>query len=316
MTCVKKNFGAKSCASFSVSIWPKINYPTGSLVEYLLIFLVVIAGVVVGLVLAVVVTFFVIKFLLKRWVNQFTEAVGEATKGIAPFMQPLRIKLERETSPAWEDKTAVKSAAKSLKAAGFQDAGAYLIQEVPDMCLQALVQPEKQVYAVIYEQPDRGVWFEVVSRYEDGDSFTCTTAPATGLDRPTKSVLARFPANVDPAEMYEDHLQKRPDKELAPAAAEKFKQDFERAYADEMDWRFERGGFTQDEIRKTLKKIGVESTDKEVREVHTMQQGQVANWLQTKLSENFRAQANISDAKWLKIQHRVVFIHDRMTGDE
>jgi hypothetical protein len=284
--------------------------------ELLAIFLVVVAGIVVGFLLTVLLAFFLIRWWLRRWVKQFTDVAVEATKGIAPFMQPLRIKLEREPNPEWEDATAVKSAAKSLKAAGFKDAGVYLIDEVPDMCIQALVQPEKNVYAVIYEQPDRGVWFEVVSRYEDGASFASTTAPATGLDRPSRSVMERFPPSIDPAEMYEDHLKNRPDKPLAPATAEEFCQAFESAYAEEMDWRFERGGFTQDEIRKNLKTLGSDCSNDQVKQVHAMQQAQVNQWLQTKLQENYRAQANLSDAKWRKVQERLFFIHDRLTRDE
>ena len=123
--------------------------------EYLYIFLIVIAGMFVGFLLIVITAYLLIKWWFRRFVSQFAEIANEATKGIAPFMQPLRIQLERELHPEWTNKSAVKSVAKSLKAAGFQDAGTYLIDEVPDVCIMALVMPEKNVYAVIYEHRTR-----------------------------------------------------------------------------------------------------------------------------------------------------------------
>jgi len=150
-----------------------------------------------------------------------------------------------------------------------------------------------------------------VSRFEDGASFTSTTAPATGLDRPTNFGFERFPTNADPAEMFEDHLKNRPGKTIAPASAEDFCRHFEQAYAEEMDWRFERGGFTEDDIRNNLKSTGCECGDDQVKQVHVMQLAQVNQWLQTKLQENYRAQANITEAKWRKLQHHVFFILDQ-----
>jgi hypothetical protein len=83
-----------------------------------------------------------------------------------------------------------------------------------------------------------------------------------------------------------------------------------------MDWRFERGGFTEDEIRNNLKRLGDDTTDEQIKQVHAMQQAQVGQWLMTKLKENFRATATITDAKWRKIEGRVIFVHDRLTNDE
>jgi hypothetical protein len=47
-----------------------------------------------------------------------------------------------------------------------------------------------------------------------------------------------------------------------------------------------------------------------------MQQAQMGQWLQVKLQENFRAQSNLSDAKWRQMEYRMIFVHDRMTADE
>src|SRR5262249_29832067 len=133
---------------------------------------------------------------------------------------------------------------------------------------------------------------------------------------PAKKPSERFEPDADPAHVYKQHLARRPQNGLRPATAERFKADFERAYADEMDWRFERGGVTQDENRNNLKLLCTDTTDEKVKQVHAMQQAQVTQWLQTKLTENYRAMNEISDAKWRKLEPRVIFVHDRMNSEE
>lgn len=284
--------------------------------EYLWLGLAIAGGMCFGFVLIIVVIFLAFKFWMRRAFKEFGELAEGMTKGIAPFMQPLRVQLEEMDEHEWADKAAVKRVMKPLRTLGFEDGGAYLIDEVPDVSVQALFEPTNAVYAVVYEHPDRGVWFELVSGYEDGASLTSTTAPPSGLDRPPTKVIERFDADADPNDVYQQHLANRPDQPPQPVSAERFKRDFEKAYADEMDWRFERGGFTEDEIRKNLKSMGTESTDEQIKQVHAMQQTQVNQWLQIKLAENFRAQANISDAKWRRTEHRVIFVHDRLTAEE
>jgi len=278
------------------------------------LFLIIVAGIFVAFLLIALTIFLFVKFWVRRLFKQFTDFADNAAMGIAPFMQPMRIRLIREVNPGWNDEDAVHRVVGPLRKAGFEEAGTFVMEEVPDVCLQAWAQSEKSVYAVIYEHPDRGVWFEFVSRYEDGATLTHTTAPASGLDRPPNNILERCDADTDSTKVYQAHLAARPDKPLLPATPKQFKPDFERSYAAEMDWRFERGGFTEAEIRKNLKAIGNETTDLQIKQVHAMQQAQVNIWLQTKLKENFRP--NLSDEKWRKVKNRLIFIHDRLTGEE
>jgi hypothetical protein len=196
--------------------------------EYLWIFLIVIAGMVVGFLVIVVVAFLLVKYWLRRVMKQWIDVAEEATKGIVPFMQPLRIKLEAESDPAWNDEASMKRLTKAMKSAGFVDAGIFRIDEVPDICLKALVQPEKSVYAVIYEHPDKGIWFEYFARFEDGTSLTYSTSEATGLDRPPGRGIERFEPDEDASELYQRYLKQLTNKVLLPASIELFVSDFER----------------------------------------------------------------------------------------
>jgi hypothetical protein len=146
------------------------------------LFFTIVAGIVVGFLLVVALIYVFVRLWLKRTIKQFAHLASEATKGISQFMQPLRITLQRERDPGWNDKAAVDRLVRPLIAAGFQDAGVYTIEEFPVIAFQALAQPDKSVYAAVYEHPDNGVWLDVVSRYEDGTALTSTTAKGAGID--------------------------------------------------------------------------------------------------------------------------------------
>jgi hypothetical protein len=280
------------------------------------LFFTIVGGMVVGFLLIVLIVYLLFRFWMRRMMKGLAEMAKTATLGIVPFTQPLRITLNREYDSSWNDHAAVDRIVRSLTAAGFEDAGDFAILEVPDFRLRALSHPEKSVYAAICEHPDIGIWFELVSRYEDGSMQTYTTGKEKGIDHPPNRFVERFEAEINPAELYEQHVTRRPDKPLLPASAERFAADYEQAYADEMDWRFERGGTTEEEVRKTLMLQGTETTEEQIKQVHAIQQAQVGQWLQVKLQENYRAKSGIADAKWLEIEHRVIFVHDRMTSDE
>src|SRR5262249_9135328 len=119
------------------------------------LFFTIVAGIVVGFLLVVVIAYLLIRFWLRRALKKFADLAGGAFKGIAPFMLPLRITLEPGDPSQWMNKAAVNRLLKSFLAAGFQEVGPFTIEEFPVMRLQAFVQPEQSVYALVCEHPDK-----------------------------------------------------------------------------------------------------------------------------------------------------------------
>jgi len=63
---------------------------------------------------------------------------------------------------------------------GFEDAGVYTVPEMPGVNLQLLAHRADSMYAVIYDHPAAGVFYDIVSRFTDGSAWTYTTARTTG----------------------------------------------------------------------------------------------------------------------------------------
>jgi hypothetical protein len=277
--------------------------------------LTIAGGICLGFVFVVVAVVLLFKFWLKRQMTNLMEAVGEMTMGIAPFMQPPRIHVTPLEDVEWNDAEAIKKLTRPLRKAGFADAGTFTIEEYGDIKMQAFAHPEEQVYAVVYEHPDMGSWFDLVCRYADGTLLTYTSAKPTGLDQAPGRNTRRFEPGSNPGEAYQALLRERPAEGLQPTPADKLAPSIEQAYAEEMDWRFERGGLTEQEIRNNLATTGQTADDATVKQVHVMWQGQVSQWLEIKLKEAFRAKSNPPPDKWKRLEERIIVIHDRLDAD-
>jgi len=147
--------------------------------------------------------------------------------------QPDRIYLARVAEARWRTGEARELAEKQLAAAGFVEAGVYLVREMPGLTLGLHAHPEKQAYAILYELPRSGFWTEFVTRYADGTLATFTTLDALEVDQPEGSVYASVP-KLPVAELWKKMLAERPDKPMRDCTRARAAQDFERGYADSM----------------------------------------------------------------------------------
>jgi hypothetical protein len=180
---------------------------------------------------------------------------------------PKRIHLRRAEGFALKDPAGVEALARPLLDAGFADAGVFVIEEIA-LAVRFLKGPEDGLYAAVFDRhPAAGTWLDVVTLYEDGTSITVNNlAKPSALDERPGHRKVRL-AGAGEAELYEAMRRERsretkPPLRLQPAdiAAR-----FEKAYADEMDWRDARGGPTEAEIRRIAAASGRTLTDEEVK---------------------------------------------------
>jgi hypothetical protein len=228
---------------------------------------------------------------------------------------PPRIHLYREHDPFWKEKSRVQSLVEPLVALGFEAAGTYGIEEMEGVRLEALVKPEEGVYGAVYEHERAGTWIDLVSLYQDGTSLTYSTAPhGSTLDqRPGHGKL--YMPELDPSALYERMLAERPRHALARVSTSEFPAAFEKAYADEMDWRNSRGGLTEEEIRSIAESSGRETSEELIAATReAMAQNALAS-LEESLREHFLAETSIPAAEWEAIRERVIVVHDRLTRE-
>jgi hypothetical protein len=219
-------------------------------------FLAVVGALALLFLLAIVALVLWFWWKVRRITRQVTDAmeglVGDAaTQSTVP---PFRITLVPVPAVEWEDPDKVEDFTAPLRAAQFVDAGTFVVAPT-NLRLAAFCLPQERAYAAICEHPLAGCWMELVSYYEDGSSVTYSTLRDTLLDRAEHKVI-RFFEGFGAEELLRTFLRERPRKPLRQVSSQQLREDFERAYAEGMDWIIARGGPTEEEIRRHCDRSG------------------------------------------------------------
>lgn len=256
---------------------------------------------------------------IRRTFRNLMASLGEIDVAAVP---PLRVHLRRVGKPDWEDRDRIELLAGPLRAAGFQDVGIFAVEPAPGLEVMALVHPQHEAYAAVYRQeslpgsPQTRVWLDIVSRYADGREVTYSTSEHVSLlDAPPYKQSQPLPG-ASAAELLERFLRERPPGARRPADAASFVECFESAWARECDWRAERGGLTEEEIRRLGSRDGGEASEEAISRVRMQWQVAINGHYQDQLQDAFLASGKVSAREWERYRDRIVFIHDRLSWDE
>jgi len=145
--------------------------------------------------------------------------------------QPDRIYLLRVEEARWRHAESREAAERQLAAAGFADAGAYVVREMPDLTLGLHAHTGERAYAILYDHPRSGFWAEFVTRYTDATLATYTTLEPMDVDLPEGSVHVADPG-LTLTQLWQRMLAERPRKPMSECSRARAAQDFERGYAE------------------------------------------------------------------------------------
>ena len=145
--------------------------------------------------------------------------------------QPDHSYLMRVSEPRWRHEEPRETAERALAAAGFAEAGVYVVREMPDLTLGLHSHSGEQAYAILYDHPRAGFWAEFVTRYADGTLATYTTLEPAEVDLPEGCVYVSEPG-LSLAELWKRMLAERPKKDMRECTRARAAQDFERGYAE------------------------------------------------------------------------------------
>jgi hypothetical protein len=267
---------------------------------------------ILGAIFLVIVLLIVALIVAWRFFRGRLAKAMEELGGAAGTPIPARIHLVRRDHLEWSDPDAVARLADPLSALGFVDAGDFETEEIPNLRLRAFANERDRVHAIVYELVPAGVWMDYVARYADGTSLTFTTATRGGeLDQRPGHGKVRAP-ELGAEALYRRLLAERPAGELLPTIPESFVPAFEKAYADEMDWRNSRGGVSEEEIRAMAEAMGDDVTDEVVAALREQQRQRALEGLEEALRERFMEESGLTVPQWERLRDRLVFIHDRL----
>lgn len=230
---------------------------------------------------------------------------------------PVRLHLERDRASQRKEDAAVAELVAGVRALGFADVGAFVPREMASMRMQVLVHAGESSYAVVYGHARAGAWVDFLSSYEDGGTFTASSA-ARGGDGERRPGQVRIAApGASASDLHERFLAERPGEGLVETTAQSFASCFEKAYADDMDWRNSRGGATDGEIRRMSAATGVKLTEESLMVIRARELEKAVSGLNVALEERLLADRRLSEADRKEAATKgVVFVFDLIPTDE
>lgn len=167
--------------------------------------------------------------------------------------QPDRIHLDPVADEEWARAADRDRVSREFLDLGFRLAGGFAVRELPGVKLRLFANFAEALYAVVYEHPQAGCWFEFVARYQDGGSCTWTTTPDTGLSQRPGHPIRHVPG-ASVASLWTTFGRERPARPMKPAAALTAAADFESAWAEGIAWRKQQGLSRTEVARASMRK--------------------------------------------------------------
>jgi hypothetical protein len=132
---------------------------------------------------------------------------------------------------------AARPVAAALSAAGFVDAGAWNIFEMPKIRLALMVHPAENFLAAIETASSIGAQLNVHTLYSNGTvaTFTNSRLPAPSAPRPGWTIV-RMPG-ASPGVLFSRARAERPQQAISAVKAEKAPEIYERLYAESILYR-------------------------------------------------------------------------------
>ncbi len=271
------------------------------------LFLLIVGGVVVGLFLFLVLAFQLIKWKLKRAFGDLGQAFEQFAKGMAS-MPTLRLKLEPAGETPANNPAEIAETRELLLAAGFRDAGRFLPNGNASIIMDLFYQDGEHLLAVAYDISDSPCRLDIAARFEDGRSHFFSNVKHDGLDKPEWCRYDRQP-DASNADLIDAALDGMPDGGRVAYTPDQLPSEIEQSYEREMVWRVRRGGYTDDEIRRSVEASGNEATEQNMEMSKGMLQGALKNAIEVELREAFLKTTSLSAARWEAVEDRLAILH-------
>lgn len=278
------------------------------------IFLLAAAGAVAGLVAMLLLTYWVLR---AKW-RRFQQSLKQLATALGGGVPPFRIELEPCTEPEWDEAAACADFTAEAKRRGFREAGDFRI-EAMEVNLRGFVHEDDRVCLALYQSDEAGLFADAVALMPGDVAMTVSSAPETGLERPEFSPIVHLKADLsadaiagltDLLEALDTHT---PKENRQPVTTEGFPTLFTDAYAREMDWRVERGGVSEAEVRASAQAGGLEPPDDaQVQQVQRAWRRAICQFVEEELRQAYLKSGKISAADWDRWEDDLLLVHDRL----
>ncbi len=254
----------------------------------------------------------VVGFVIWR-VRRFLKKVAKDLVG-ACGNTPSRITLSKPDDDEWLESEELQDAKAQLIELGFQEAGAFQIDEMFGFNLLGFVHPELQLMGVVYATDyDDSVWVDICSETKN-ESLTVSSAPSgESADlRPGKRAI--FMAGASAEDLFAVMEQERGEGPFDAVPLEQFAKLFQDSYAADMDWRNSRGGApSREEFDRETRKSDQEMSEEQLEEAyHNVVYTMGVLRLSTECLDWFQKETEMSVQQWEDVRDRCFALHEHV----
>jgi hypothetical protein len=279
-------------------------------------FLKMVAAFIVALIVLVIGVVVFVRWKVKGLLKNLMDAATAIGTGAVP---PFRISLkpmegDDEDDAVWVHDDEVKQLTREFEAAGFTAIGDYDTDGLP-LQVRGFQHQDHQAYGVIYDHAMAGTWCDVVRRYSDETTWTVSSGKYHGMDSAPWHT-ACFLSGQPVSELLKKLLESSPSTGYQNAGADLFVDRFETAYKKEMHWRIERGGATEQEIRRVAEISGQECSEEQVELIQLQWKSAIGSYLSERVLAVWRKETGMPSREYHRIAEQLVVIHNRLTPDQ
>lgn len=231
---------------------------------------------------------------------------------LAVGAQPSTIHLVEDDSPEWLNSENVQQQIRQMEELGFIPGKTYTIEEMPGVTLLSLFHRQDEILATLYRHDIAGVWVDFVVEYEDGTELTVSNAPyGEEIDtRPEVTKIIQKEFSIQ--QLYSEVKSRWESKPKITSNLQTFKQIFEEAYKRDMVWRNERGGITEDEVRRVAAKDGDRYTEEVIdTAMLKIKIDEIYKW-HDECIQQFIKESTLSVADWERYRELIFVVSNQM----
>ncbi|MEL6104990.1 MAG: hypothetical protein AAFU85_03085 [Planctomycetota bacterium] len=291
----------------------------------MMFFLQLVGAMLLALIILVIAVYLYVRYKIRKFIKDIAEGFGELSATVPPF----RIKLtsreqaedelrdamgdDDEEEEFFMDEDSVEKHSKSFVGLGFRPISDFNTDTV--LNLRVLVHDQNSTFAVIYDHYSAGVWCDLYRGYRDGASWTYSSAKDPGMDIMPGHTQRFFP-DVEVEEIAKQFWAQAPSDGIEIVADAEFARYFEKKYAEGMNWKIQRGGPTEEEIRRVAELSGDECTEEAIRSTQEQWATEISGFLGDLAIKQFNKQNDVSKQDAADREFRVFAVHERMPTQE
>jgi len=205
-----------------------------------------------------------------------------------------------------------------FEALGFRRAGHFRVDELHGLILDAMIKPEEELAAAIYDHPTFKVFYDVTAMDRAGNCYTITTSPLSHVENIPPGSHAVIAPGLPVQDAVRRMRAERPEGDWQPIEKEEVVTAIEDAYARTMDHQIRRGTISEAYVRQiaAISNPGTQLTAEVIANAIKQHEQGLRGLIHEACVANFLKTHPMPAAEWERTRDHVVVVHDRMQTEE